>query len=1192
MRFRRVRRVRSVQDRAPVTRPSSSNLDRLATAPFVFGEDTQRFDPVHRMRIAISAVKAAPDDLEARAALGTMLDDRTLREPLAVLLADEARAASQPAVAAALFEHLADLYEELDQPLDAIAAMEAVIANVSDCAELHDRLAWMYRRAGAWTKSAAAYERVGELATDERGRAALRAAARLYRDHNQPERAASVLYAIVARRAGDEQAWRELDEVLSELGRWRELADVRATRASKATGVERAALLRSQARALEQAGEIEAAAGVVEEAATHAPDDLSGLIDHADVLMRGGRHGEATALLRARLDEALDRDAPSDQIAGIRLRLVGALDDADDRGAAAELLEELLVEAPDYLPALERAAAFAAPQDARTHATALLRYASALPDVDPAIVIAAARRFRDANDHEAAVRAFERASELGGDVDLELEEARGSMIAERARIAAIAGDVAGAERRLRAILAGRFSLDAHLALVDVLSGAGRLAEAAEHLSDTLNRIDAPGAVLAPLVHRHAIVHQALGNDDDAHRLLHEAHRLSRRDLAITLALGESCFQRRLWREAARHLGSLADHPDVPKRHREVAIGLVHAALAETRSLRPGNAAAHLDAAVRIDPACGPAWHALAEAAIERGDLERAAECLEREAAATLAPSERVRLYDALGDMAHDVLGDPARAERCWCEILTHAPASVLGKLLAIQRKRGATLERAATCLRVAELDAGARKQLLEEAAELFAQGGDHARAVELAQQLLDEHPGDLDSLACAATVAVAAGVPSRVAAWLRQPLGLLDARSLRKPDRVIDTRPRETERAARMAQLWRILADAERALGDHAAARAAYRRATIAAPESDAALAARRALVELSRSETAPVALESSLFVLVEAELDGSDALFLARELRPTAPHDARASYELARVLGAQFSIEDEAFYASHAPRALASDEGYATRLDDAQRRALLADPDDGPLGDVLDLLGDVAALICSDARVALLDADLAGAQRVAITGDSAAAAMLPQIAKAFGGPTTALFTCDRAKRDVSLLLSAPPSIVLGRHAISVRAASRSELVLDADAGLRFELGRVVELARWRRAFATGVSRDEFRTFVAALSALRPGTAATPGARRDAERLHARLPLTHRARLANLLATLPTLDADAYRAACLRAADRAGLLACGDLTVAVERAGGLDQARHLVELAATRGYMAARHALREREERTSPFARV
>src|SRR5689334_7243038 len=168
-----------------VTRTSSSSItnlhERLETAPFVGERQPTNIEATERFQ-----------------RLGT--------DPLELLLSR------------------VDHYEDLDQPLDAITAMEAVVDHAPDIAEHHDRLSWMYRRAEAHAKAAAAFERAGDLASDERGRAALRAAGRLYRELGQLERAASVFRTIVSKRATDDQAWRELDEVLTALGQWREVA--------------------------------------------------------------------------------------------------------------------------------------------------------------------------------------------------------------------------------------------------------------------------------------------------------------------------------------------------------------------------------------------------------------------------------------------------------------------------------------------------------------------------------------------------------------------------------------------------------------------------------------------------------------------------------------------------------------------------------------------------------------------------------------------------------------------------------------------------------------------------------------------------------------------------------------------------------------------------------------------------------
>ncbi len=1153
-------------------------------------------EPLHALRTCIAAIRRAPQDPEARRRLRALAAEHDAWDRLARLLADEARGAAGEPAEVAFYEELVDVHENLDQPLETIAAMEAVVRLEPDLTPHRDRLAWLYRKAGAWAKAAETFDEVARLATGDLARAALHAAGRLYREHGRREAAVAAYRAIVARRPSDGAAWRALDEVLTELGRWAEAAEVRGALASRvATGVEKAALLRAQARAYEQAGDAEAAAEVVARAASHAPADVSGLVDYATVLARGGQGREAADILRARIADALERGAAGDDVAALRARLAGILEDAcGDRPAAAAVLARLLADAPAYLPALERNAWHASHDpDPRVHAAALLRHAEALPagPEQAAAVLEAARRLRDAHDGRAAVRAFETATELlpdDDDVRHELDDARTQLAVETAAAGAEAGDVAGAERVLRTLLRSHPThAAANLALAELLAGSGRLADACEHLRATLAAApeQTPPAPLAPLVHRYALLVAAQGDADEAHQLLHEAHRLDRRALPIKLALGESCFQRRLWREAALHLGSLAEHSDAPAHAIAVAAGLVHAAMAETRALRPANAERRYEAAVKLDPACAPAWHALGELASERGDLERAALCLEREAHATSAPRERLRLFDALGDLAAGVLGDPARAESCWAQVADAGSASVLGKLLAAQRARGATLERAATCERLAELAPAQAKPLLAEAATAYADGADFARARGVAERLVAAHPLDVDAIDAATAVMWAALDFKRTAAWLRRALGAWDAAA---------------DRGAgdpRRAELWRRLGDAQRGLGETTAALVAYERAVATAPRSDGALASRRGLVELSASTGREE--QSSLIALVEADQQPADVLAWARELaRGQRTDDACAAYELARVLSARLTSDDGVYAARHAGRTMASDEAYGAPLGEAERRALVDDPADGALGELLELLGEAAALVSPDAKTALSQADLADAQRVSAGSAGAAAAMYPQIGNALRGPQTLLYITSHATRDeLQLLLAMPPVLVLGPRLGALRARSHADAELRSDAELRFALGRMVELARPHRLVATRGTATPLGELVAGLVLAfgPPAPAAGPPPPRQveqtAQRLHAALPVALRRRLGERLATLSIegLDASAYREACTRAADRAGLLACGRADLAIELAGGPAVARHLVQLAASEGYLAARRKLRAR--RADPRSR-
>lgn len=1163
-------------------------------------ESEKAMDPIQRLRMAIAEIRAEPKDQDARRHLRALAAEQGAWEQLALLLEDEARAASRrPHIQAAFLEELADVHENLDQPIETISAMEAVVELEPENVEHHDRLAWLYRRAGAWQKAAEAFERVAGLAQDDRARAALRAAGKLYRDNGRLDQAAAVYRAIVDRRPTDLDAWKALDEVMTKLERWRELAEIRGEIAARANGVEKAVMLRGQARALDAAGDPAAAAVLVAQASRHAPDNVSGLVDYADVLARSGQPKEAAEIIAARIDEAVDRGAATNDVAALRMRLVAILDDElNDRAQAAIVLRDLLAAAPEYLPGLERLASRAArANDQRGHAEALLRYAAAQPDPRHRVsmTIEGARRAREAGEHRAAVAALEKVSDempeavrltsLYDDLARELEEARTAMVVERALAEGPAG-----ERRLRTILGSRpYSPAAALALANLLSTQDRAGEAVGVLRDTLDAAPDHAAPeqLAQVLKRCG---ELTEDRDEAHQLLHEAHRLDRRALDITLALGESCYARKLWREAALHLGSLAEHAEVAQYAGAVAAGLVRAGIAEVRALRPANAPRHYEAAVKLDPSCARAWHALAELATEKGDMITAATHLEREAEATTEPQQRLRLYDALGDLAIEVLDDSTRAERCWAtvaSIITPEHVTVLHKLLAVQRRRGAGSERGETCAWLADLetDAGVRKALLEESIDAFTASGELRRARDLAASLLLRYPLDLDAVISGSRAALAAGDHDNAARWLRKALSTWDGNG----DRGIGD--------PRRADLWRRLGDAERARANQAAALAAYQRAVATSPDADGAFAARRGIVELAattgRNES------SSLFALVEAEQDPNDVINYARDAATGGNlEDARAFFELARALGVALTGSDERFLSASAGKLMASDQAYPIALEDAERRTLVDDEADGTLGEVLELVGEAIALICPDARHALERADLKGARRVGSASNSATAVLYPQLANMLGGPQTLLYSVERGQ-DLSLLLAAPPVIVIGPRLANMRAMSQSDAdpTADptigpmADAELRFRLGRVVELARTKRLLAAGTSPAQFKRFVTGIYQAfgRPLTSDQDrSAITEADRLRSAIPLLLRRRLTERLSTVTPaeLDTAGYLAACERVADRSGLLACGDVSVAIAYSGGAAQARHLVRLAASPRYLAARKKLRSRPNRS------
>jgi len=216
--------------------------------------------------------------------------------------------------------------------------------------------------------------------------------------------------------------------------------------------------------------------------------------------------------------------------------------------------------------------------------------------------------------------------------------------------------------------------------------------------------------------------------------------------------------------------------------------------------------------------------------------------------------------------------------------------------------------------------------------------------------------------------------------------------------------------------------------------------------------------------------------------------------------------------------------------------------------------------------------LVCPDARSALADAGLADAQRLPATSTAPVAAMYPQIAKAFGGPITLLHTAGRGP-DLTLLLASPAVVVIGPELAGGRA-------VDDEAELRFQLGRIVELARPRRLFAAGQSPEQFDRFVASLLCVAGREPPDKDTAALGERLRGKLPVAQRQKLVERAAVRDPGSPRAYLAACRRAADRVGLLACHDVGVALANASDPTSLDRLVKLAASQRYLVVRQKLR------------
>ena len=1152
--------------------------------------------------------------------LAASLEERT--DPRLGTAAPEAQRAQ-------LLRELAAIYtDKLGRPHDAIDAFERLrLLAPADTAVLV-QLAGLYGAVGRWSKVIETLARVGEVAEGSaQARDALRAIARIYeRELELPERAIESYTQLVATWPDDTEAWAALDAIYAGNARWTELADVLRRRAAlEREPAERAALLARRAQVLlDWLGAPEEAAAALHHARTIAPDDpaLADLLVTA--LIRAGRDREAAAVLDARIDAAASAPAPgtagapAGAIAALWIRLAQLqIERLDDPAAARRAAEQALALVPEHPTALAVLAELASPDDdPRAFADAKLREAGAASDED--LRIAALMAAGDAlsmrvGDTAGARGAYERVLALrpyhaeatwalaglvekGGDSEtaarlLEHRLEDGSLTPpEKARImtqlAALsraAGVEPAAERRLlEALGCVPDHLPAIVALSDFYADAERWSDLEAFLRDVLGGTmlsAAPAALIADLHRRLATAHEKLGRDEDAYQTLVAADRLHRGHLLIKLALGENRYKARRWREAALHLSPLAGHDDAARYPSEVAQGLYHAALAEIRSLRPEKAPPLYARALELKPQYAPALQALAEIAMEQGDHRRAADLLTRQATATDEPAERMRLFEALGDMALLMLHDEDRARTCYAAAVAAAQplearhVALLEKLLERQDLASDHAGAARTAELMAAFGATPADRAARHlrAARDYLAAGDRVRARAAADRAVDSDPYDVDAVDLASGLAIDHGDVDAVAAMLTR---LLTAR---------DDRMTEAQSARRAGLSYR-LGQARAQRGDLRQAVAAYERAIAIAPASDGATQARRGLVELLRASDDPArrdAIAPQLQAITAATGALGDLVAWADELRRHSAADAgRATLELALACGHPADVHQRAFLSIHTPYAMRDDEQYKVALD--ADRALIRDPAEADLGPIAAALAEAAALVWPDVDDVLARNAAAGARRLPATRNAPAAAMFSRIAAALGAGAVMLYERD-AGPDATVITAATPVIVLGPRMLA--DATRTDEI-------RAVVTRAVELTRPEHAAFAGLPHPDLTRLLASVvrlfgpPALRDAVSAIvddPDVQRGHDDMvKAQLPVKVRTRLEHLLAAAApaVLDVTGYRAACERSADRAALLLGGDppAIVAIAAARG-DGCAHLISAIAQPGWLALRARL-------------
>jgi tetratricopeptide (TPR) repeat protein len=1158
-----------------------------------------------------------PDDLEARASLEQVYRDQERWVDLAAQLEErtDPRLGSAAPIAQrpALLRELAEIYSlRLSRPHDAIDTLERLLDIEPEHAELLSEIATLFEGIGRWSKVIQTLTRLCDLADGQPiARDSLRRIGAIYESHLElPDRAIVAYSGLLSEWPEDDEAFHALDRLYEQNARWTDLDAILQQRASLVRDpAERSQLLRRRAKImLTWLDSPEDAATALRHARTIDPENQDLADDLVLALTRSGRSREAASVLEGCLERMRNANGAEGDIAALLISL-GTLrgEKLGDPIGARTVLEEALELVPSHPTALAALARLtSADVDPLAHAEARLREAEAHVDSDAKVeaLLDAGHSFRVAGNFEGANASFQQILSLrpyhaeatwalsalveqGGDVDeairllsarlqaasLESNE-RAEVLTQLAALSRQAGVESEAETRLKEALEHvPDHLPALFGLADLLANAERWQSLEELLSGAVPLLESKEpAPHAEALRRLALAYEGQGRGDDAYQTLISADRLHRGSLLIKLALGENRYTARRWREAALHLSALADHDDAKSHPSEVAAGLYHAALAEIRALRPDKAEALYKAALALKNNFAPALQALAEIAMERGNVEQASELMTKQAVATENPDERLSLFESLGDMIMQRLQDGTRAKVCYeaalnaAEPLASKHTELMHKLLTRQE---ATQDRAGagrTCELLASFasDPEARCERHTEAAQHFIDSGLLAEARSAADRAVKANPYDLVACEMSSELAMKDGDFEATAATLGRLLNNREA-------------PTSDEEANTISLLWNRLADARTARGDSKGAYACYEKAFSESPKSKGAMAARRSLLTIWEGvEGKEASLLEFRRELAACDLATEDVVEYAHALMAADDADGgRSTLELAGALGHEQSKKDVSFLARHTVRVMADDEAYNAGISNDIRATLLSDAHDKPMSIICGHLWEHAALLWSDVDEAFERSNVTEAKRVSAKGKVRAAAVFTRVARALNAPATVLYTTTaEGAPDVQVVCVSPPIVVFGSRLL------KSDDISDLE--MRFLLGRAAELAHPSRIIAAGQPAREFQELMGTIwraFGVSQSDSAEIGDeqhKRD-EKIRKTLPVRARADLEKLLTGVSALSPEQFSEACVRAADRAGLLICGDLDTAIRHSA--EDNKHLLEMPLQPGYLETRAKL-------------
>jgi tetratricopeptide (TPR) repeat protein len=1096
----------------------------------------------------------------------------------------------------ARLRELAALYEErLERPYEAIDTLEKLVRESSEeergTAEppsteetlaAHQALGRLYSRVGLWNKVVQTLQSQAELVGDRDKARALRIeVANVYeRELALPDRAIDAYEAVLAEIPEDAQALEALDRLHESSGRYDDLQEILKKRAALATGAARMEIVRRRARILQdRLNNPESAAAALRDLGADAIADDDLLAVMLRNLRRAGLAHEAARVLSQRIELERNRKdgANSSRIAELNLELsLLKLDDLNDPAAARKEVEAALAASPDNPAALGALARLhLKANDFAGYSAARVREAKALTGRPEAVeaLLDAGRVYREQLAQPEQARAcFEAALRedpsnaealqalaallaaesnweearkvLGRQLELTTDPtARATVLSDLARVDWEGfSDAAEAQRHLDEALAlVPDHLPAILEIADIYYKEGQWEQAEKRLSEAVRRLRHQPQQAARLFQRLAEVHEKTGKLDEAYRQLLEADKMGPGQLLTKLSLGENRFRAGKWREAALHLGSLAEHPDAALYPDEVADALGHAAQAEIKLRRPERAIELYEAALGLRAGHRASLRALADMALERGEREKAASYLRRLAEESSDRAERAQTLEQLGDLYLEV-DDEAQALWAYHEARkTSASPSeeqvgLLEKTLKLQRSRGDVEGAAQTSAQLIDLvkDPQERSERRRDAAVLLAEQGNVSEAAALLDQSLGENPHDEGALAVLCDLAE------------RLPRTFdLDARLARALAELPPPSEQPAARARR-ARLWQQHGELLQAR-DPKGAVAAFEQVVALTPEQ---LPAREALAVLygegPEHEQAAVDNHRQLLnadITRSASLRALGALYLRRgQLDRT-----RCCYELLTLLGTATPAE-RAFLEENRPPELKPDDPYAGTIDDRDRGEHLA------LGEAV-VMSEIFSCLWAGAPgligQRLEDFGVSARDKVSPMADMDLGRIYGQVAKALGHKKTALYVRPEGATDeVTIVVQAPPALVV--------APALAEGASPAE--IRFQIARGLELTRPEYILAAGVRPKQFTAlFASVLRAFHPRhakrrTAAGDAAAEQAAKLKKNVPYKVSKQLVELFQKLGNTSWSSlrWRTVVHQIGNRTGLILCGDLATAVQ----------------------------------------